>query len=110
LVVAPKIVMIIGGDEGIEMVIPLDRLTTLIKTPDVKLKIESERRPNGTKVFINDTNVGSICTGISVKFDIGAIPEATISLIPKVVEIESDVNLFVKIGEKKYRLLEENDG
>jgi hypothetical protein len=74
----------------------------------MKLKIESVSRL-GAKVIVDDTNIASMCNDISVRFRAGNIPEAILTLIPKSIEVDSDVNLLVKIGDKVYKLVDSEE-
>lgn len=73
----------------------------------MKLKIENKREVLRIKASLDGINVGEICRCMSVNFSAGEIPEVTMDLIPNVIDIESDVDMFVVIGEKRYRLVEQ---
>ena len=75
----------------------------------MKLRVKQGRPSAKTKVYLDNANLGNICTNLSVNFRAGHVPVATVTLVPQVLEIESDVSMFVKIGEKKYRLTESEE-
>lgn len=71
----------------------------------MRLKVESERGSfDRTKVSIDGVDI-KYCTGITVDFKPDSLPEATITLIPNAIEVESDVDAFVQIGKKRYRVV-----
>ena len=73
----------------------------------MKLKVSSERTSPKVSVTLDETNVASICTSIEISHRAGELPEALLTLVPSAIEIESDVDMFVQIGEKRYRLVEQ---
>ncbi|MFZ3132762.1 MAG: hypothetical protein WA125_17075 [Desulfosporosinus sp.] len=74
----------------------------------MELKVKSIDRIRSS-VFLDGINISSISNLITIEHEAGNIPRVTLGLIPKVIEIESEVDVFVKIGDKRYRLIKNGD-
>ena len=71
-----------------------------------KVNITSNGIPWDTKILINEQPFKSI-RSLDVRMRIDEVVTITTEILPKDAELEyQDPNIFIKIGDKKYRLME----
>lgn len=61
--------------------------------------------PN-TSLSIGGIDVGSITTGVTISVSANKSAVALLEVLPSAVEIETEADIFIKVGDKRYRLME----
>jgi len=75
----------------------------------MKVKITSKgMQPKDTEIEIDEQPIAKYTTSITINSDVHKPPnELILKLLPTTIEYEGEVAVFVNLGEKKYRLVEE---
>lgn len=77
----------------------------------MKLKIISKTmHPRDTEVELDGQLISKCITAVTINLDIHkASNEAILKLIPSAIEFDGEVAIFANIGDKKYKLMEEEN-